>query len=67
MGTQHDTHNRARVPGRTPSGGASRVIVEGTGVDVVMIPVVLDDVDANTPGLTAVADDGVLLLEAVVK
>ena len=37
----------------------------GTGVDVVMIPVVLDDVDANTPGLTAVADDGVLLLEAV--
>ena len=37
----------------------------GTGVDVVMIPVVLDDVDANAPGLTAVADDGVLLLEAV--
>ena len=36
----------------------------GTGVDVVMIPVVLD-VDASTPGLTAVADDGVLLLQAV--
>ena len=32
---------------------------------LLMIPVVLDDVDASTPGLTAVADDGVLLLEAV--
>ena len=40
-------------------------VLVGTGVDVVMIPVVLDDVDASTPGLTAVADDGVLLLEAV--
>ena len=36
-----------------------------TGVDIVMITVVLDDVDASTPGLTAVAVDGVLLLEAV--
>jgi len=34
----------------------------GSGVDVAMIPVVLDDVDASTPVLTAVADDGVLLL-----
>jgi len=40
-------------------------VLGGTGVDVVMIPVVLDDVDASTPGLTAVADNGVLLLEAV--
>jgi len=40
-------------------------VLVGTGVDVVMIPVVLDDVDASMPGLTAVADDGVLLLEAV--
>ena len=39
-------------------------VLVGTGVDVVMIPVVLYDVDASTPGLTAVADDGVLLLEA---
>ena len=37
----------------------------GTGFDVVMISVVLDDDDASTPGLTAVADDSVLLLEAV--
>jgi len=43
---------------------AGAEVLVGTGVDVVMIPVVLDDVDANTPGLTAVADDGVLLLEA---
>ena len=40
-------------------------VLVGTGVDVVMIPVVLYDVDASTPGLTAVADDSVLLLEAV--
>ena len=40
-------------------------VLVGTGVDVVMIPVVLDDANASTPGLTAVADDGVLLLEAV--
>jgi len=40
-------------------------VLVGTGVDVVMIPVVLDDVDTSTPGLTAVADDDVLLLEAV--
>jgi len=40
-------------------------VLVGTGVDVAMIPVVLDDVDASTPGLTAVSGDGVLLLEAV--
>ena len=40
-------------------------VLVGTGVDVTMNPVVLDDVDASTPVLTAVADDGVLLLEAV--
>jgi len=38
----------------------------GTGVDVAMNPVVLDDVDASTLGLTAVADDGVLLLKTCV-
>jgi len=43
----------------------SEVLV-GTGVDVAMIPVVLDDVDASTPVLTAVADDGVLLLNTCV-
>jgi len=40
-------------------------VLVGTSVDVVMIPVELENVDASTPGLTAVADDGVLLLEAV--
>jgi len=40
-------------------------VLVGTGVDVTMNPVVLDDVDASTPVQTAVADDGVLLLEAV--
>ena len=39
----------------------SEVLV-GKGVDVAMIPVVLDDDDASTPVLNAVADDGVLLL-----
>jgi len=37
-------------------------VLVGTGVDVAMNPVVLDNVDASTPVLTAVADDGVLLL-----
>ena len=36
-------------------------VLVGTGVDVVMIPVVLDDVDASTLVLTDVADDGVVL------
>ena len=38
----------------------------GTGIDVAMIPVVLDDDDASTPVLNAVADDGVLLLNTYV-
>ena len=42
----------------------SEVLV-GTGIDVAMIPVVLDDDDASTPVLNAVANDGVLLPEAV--
>ena len=37
----------------------------GTGIDVAMNPVVLDDVDASTLVLTAVADNHVLLLEAI--
>jgi len=41
-------------------------VLVGTGVDVAMNPVVLDDVDASTPVLTAVADDGVLLLNTCV-
>jgi len=44
---------------------ASAEVLVGTGVDVAMIPVVLDDVDASTPVLNAVANDGVLLPEAV--
>ena len=36
-------------------------VLLGTGFDVVMIPVVLDDVDASTLVLTDVADDGVVL------
>jgi len=40
-------------------------VLVGTGVDFAMNPVVLDDVDASTLVLTAVADDDVLLLEAV--
>jgi len=47
------------APANSPS------LVVGTGVDVAMIPVVLDDVDASTPVLNAVANDGVLLPEAV--
>ena len=38
----------------------------GSGVGVAMNPVVLNDVDASTPVLTAVADDGVLLLNTCV-
>jgi len=37
-------------------------VLVGTGVDVAMIPVVLDDVDASTLVLTTVADDKVPLL-----
>jgi len=40
-------------------------VLRGTGVDFVMNLVVLDDVDVNALVLTAVADDDVLLLEAV--
>jgi len=40
-------------------------VLVGSGVDVAMNPVVLDDVDASTVVLTAIADDDVLLLEAV--
>ena len=40
-------------------------VLLGSGVDVAMNPVVLDDVDVNTLVLTAVADDDVLLLKAV--
>jgi len=43
----------------------SEVLV-GKGVDVAMIPVVLDDDDSSTPVLNAVADDGVLLLNTYV-
>jgi len=43
----------------------SEVLV-GKGVDVAMIPVVLDDDDTSTPVLNAVADDGVLLLNTYV-
>ena len=38
----------------------------GTGVDVAMNSVVLEDVDTSTLMLTAVADDGVLLLNTYV-
>ena len=38
----------------------------GTGVDVSMNPVVLNDVDASTLVLTAVADDDMLLLSICV-
>jgi len=38
----------------------------GTGVDVFMNPVVLNDVDASTLVLTAVADDDMLLLSTCV-
>jgi len=41
-------------------------VLVGTGVDVAMNPVVLDDVDASTPVLTAVADDDTLLLNTCV-
>jgi len=40
-------------------------VLVGTGVDRAMNPVVLDDVNASTLVLTAVADEDVLLLEAV--
>jgi len=40
-------------------------VLVGTGVDVAMNPVVLDDVDASALVLTAVAAEDVLLLEAV--
>jgi len=40
-------------------------VLVGSGVDVAMNPVVLDDVDASALVLTAVAGDDVLLLEAV--
>jgi len=40
-------------------------VLVGTGVVVAMNPVVLDDVDASTLVLTAVADDDLLLLEVV--
>jgi len=45
---------------------ARAVVLVGTGVDVALNPVVLDDVDASTLVLTAVADDGVLLLNTCV-
>jgi len=41
-------------------------VLVGTGVDVAMIPVVLDDVDASTPVLTVVADNKVPLLHTYV-
>ena len=41
-------------------------VLLGSGVDVAMNPVVLDDVNASTIGLTAVADDDVLLLSVCV-
>ena len=52
-------YSNKMAPANSPS------LVVGTGVDVAMIPVVLDDVDASTPVLNAVANDGVLLPEAV--
>ena len=39
-------------------------VLLGSGVDCAMDPVVLDDVDASTLVLTAVADDDMLLLNA---
>jgi len=45
---------------------ARAVVLVGTGVDVALNPVVLDDVDASTLVLTAVANDGVLLLNTCV-
>ena len=44
---------------------AKAEVLVGTGIDVAMIPVVLNDDDASTPVLNAVANDGVLLPEAV--
>ena len=41
-------------------------VLVGTGVDVAMNPVVLDDVDASTPVLTTVANDDTLLLNTCV-
>jgi len=41
-------------------------VLVGTGVDIAMNPVVLDDVDASTLVLTAVADDEVPLLNTCV-
>jgi len=41
-------------------------VLVGTGVDVAMNSVVLEDVDTSTLMLTAVADDGVLLLNTYV-
>jgi len=41
-------------------------VLVGTGVDVAKIPVVLDDVDASTLVLTAVANDDTLLLNTCV-
>jgi len=40
-------------------------VLVGTGVDVAMNPVVLDDVDASALVLTAVVAEDALLLEAV--
>jgi len=45
---------------------ARAVVLVGTGVDVALNPVVLDDVDASTLVLTAVADDGMVLLNTCV-
>ena len=45
---------------------AGAEVLVGTGVDVAMIHVVLDDVDASTVVLTAVADDDTLLLNTYV-
>jgi len=44
---------------------AGAEVLVGTGVDVTMNPVVLDDVDASALVLTAVAAEDVLVLEAV--
>ena len=41
-------------------------VLVGTGVDVAMIPVVLDDVNASTLSLTTVSDDKVPLLNTYV-
>jgi len=54
------------VDGEELLDSARAEVLVGTGVDVAMIPVVLDDVDASTVVLTTVADDDTLLLNTCV-